>query len=524
MTEPDCRTGTHGKNRRYLALWFPFLPTDRPILSGLLPPAAPGEPPLALTEKQRGAIRLAACDERALELGLAPGMTLADARARIPGLRVAERDPAAEEGWLRRIAAACDRFTPMVAPAPPDLLMLDITGCAHLFGGEGALLAAVDGAMREWASRWRPAIADTPDAARALARFGEMPDGDETAALLRLPVAALELDAEGETALRRAGFRRLGDLAEHGPAALTARFGQAMVDRLDRILTRADSRISPRRAAASLVFERRFPEPLARIDDALAVIGALAAEAATVLEQRHRGGRAFAVRLFRSDGRTFDLRVESSRPLRDPARIMHLFHETLESLADPLDPGFGFDTIRLVVPRTEAMAAAQLALEGGSVNEEALASLIDRLSTRLGPESLRRFAPQDSHMPEQAALALPAIAAPRPARWAAPDTGEPPRRPIHLFDPPQPVDVIAEVPDGPPQRFRWRRAVHDVARFEGPERIAPEWWRRPSDVMGRTRDYYRVEDVRGRRFWLFRHGLYGEGAGDPRWYVHGLFA
>lgn len=493
-------------------------------LSGRIPPAAPGDPPLALIEKQGSAIRLVACDEGALQLGLSPGMTLADARARVPDLRVAERDSAEDEAWLRRIADGCDRFTPMVAPAPPDLLMLDITGCAHLFGGEDALLAAVEDAMGQWASRWRPALADTPEAARALARFGGPLSKDEIDALLRLPVAALELDSDAETALRRAGFKRLGDLAGHDHAALAARFGKAMIDRLERILADADSRITPRRAPSRLLFERRFAEPITRNEDALAVIGDLAAEAATVLEQRHRGGRAFAVRLFRSDGQTFDLGIQSSQPLRDPARIMHLFDEAIASLADPLDPGFGFDMIRLAVRRAEPLAAAQLALEGGSVNEEAVASLVDRLSTRLGPGSLCRFAPQDSHVPEQAVLALPAIEAPRPARWTAPEAGEPPRRPIHLFDPPQPVEVIAAVPDGPPQRFRWRRAVHDVARFEGPERIASEWWRRAPGDTGRTRDYYRVEDVRGRRFWLFRHGLYGEETADPRWYVHGLFA
>ncbi len=486
--------------------------------------AARDDAPLVLTERDRGAIRLSFCDEEALLLGLAPGMTLADARARVPALRGMERDAGAEEAWLRRIADACDRFTPMVSPFPPDLLMLDITGCAHLFGGEGAMLAEVERAIAPWASRLRPAMADTPEAARALARFGEVPPCDDKSGLLRLPVAALELEEEAETALRRAGFRYLGDLAEHGPAALASRFGQEMIDRLERILARADSRISPRRAASALIFERRFPEPLGRSEDALAVIGDLAGEAAIVLEQRHRGGRLFAVRLFRSDGRHFDLSVESGLPLRDPARIMRLFDERVESLADPIDPGFGFDMIRLAVPRTEPLAAAQLALEGGSVNEEALASLVDRLSARVGRGSLRRFAPQDSHMPEQAVLALPALDAPRPAQWPLPRQGEPPRRPIHLFDPPQPVEVIAAVPDGPPQRFRWRRAVHDIARFEGPERIAPEWWRGAPGDAGRTRDYYRVEDVRGRRFWLFRHGLYGAEAVDPRWYVHGLFA
>ncbi|HWL47179.1 MAG TPA: DNA polymerase Y family protein, partial [Sphingomonadaceae bacterium] len=199
-----------------------------------------------------------------------------------------------------------------------------------------------------------------------------------------------------------------------------------------------------------------------------------------------------------------------------------LFRERIEALADPLDPGFGFDLIRLSVPVIEPLAPAQLRLEGGALAEGELAALVDRLSTRLGRGRFRRFQPRDTHIPDQAALALPAVAAPPPARWPAPPAGEPPLRPLHLFDPPQPIEVIAEVPDGPPCRFRWRRVLHEVTRYEGPERLAAEWWRRDGPP-GLTRDYYRVEDARGRRFWLFRHGLYDEKP-DPGWYLHGLFA
>jgi protein ImuB len=201
--------------------------------------------------------------------------------------------------------------------------------------------------------------------------------------------------------------------------------------------------------------------------------------------------------------------------------------ERVEGLSDPIDPGFGFDLIRLTVPVAEPLAVTQLKLEGGAVREAEVAALVDRLSTRLGRDHVRRLVAQDTHIPEQMQLALPAVEAAQAAvSWSKPESGEPPMRPLHLFDPPQPIEVIAEVPDGPPRRFRWRRKFHEVRRFEGPERISSEWWNRRDGVVGKgglTRDYYRIEDARGRRFWVFRHGLFKEKP-DPKWYLHGLFA
>jgi len=184
--------------------------------------------------------------------------------------------------------------------------------------------------------------------------------------------------------------------------------------------------------------------------------------------------------------------------------------------------------VRLVVPVTETLAPEQLQLEGRSVAEVEIAGLIDRLSTRLGRSRIQQLQPNDSHIPEQAAFALPAQDRPAQIEWPKPEEGDPPFRPLQLFDPPQPITVIAEIPDGPPRRFQWQRASHLIVRYEGPERIAPEWWRRKEGHTpgkgGLTRDYYRVEDAGGRRFWIFRHGLYGTEKASPDWYLHGLFA
>ncbi len=420
--------------------------------------------------------------------GLA-GLTLADARAREPDLVVIDADPAGDLHLFERIADGCDRYTPMVALDSDTGVTLDVTGCGD------AEAIADDVATRLAAAGWqvRHALAGTPEAAQALARYQTAPAADEAAAVRRLPIAALEADDDTELALRRAGLKTIGDLAARPSAPLVARFGADVGDRLARLL------------------------------GPLEMLGELAAEAEVALAERHMGGRRYAARLYRSDGVARDLSVEASLPMRGAKDVMRLFGERLDALADPIDPGFGFDLIRLAVPLLEPMAPTQLQLEGGAVAEGELAALIDRLSARAGKGKFRRLRPRDSHIPEQAVLALPAIDAPQAIDWDAPEAGEPPSRPIHLFDPPQMIDVIAEVPDGPPHRFRWRRGVHEVTRFEGPERIAAQWWKR-DDNAGLTRDYYRVEDARGRRFWIFRHGLYGAERVAPGWYMHGLFA
>lgn len=516
--------------RRYLALVFPWLPIER--LRGTRPhlfvaPAGHDAPPVALVETAGNAVRLAATDLAAAQAGLEPGLTLADARARVPALVTFDHDAHADLDWLEMLADACGRYTPMVAIDPPDALTLDIAGCLHAFEGERPLALDVEARMARRGIRLRHAFGDTPAIAQALARYAGAPAPDEKGAVRRLPVAALGLDADDTAALARAGLKTVGEVMARPLAGIAARFGEEAATAIRRLSGDAAVPIRPRRRESPVAAERRFAEPIARTDDALAAIAALAAEAAAELERRHQGGRRWEARLYRSDGAVQRLRIETGRPTRDVAALMRLFRERLDSLADPLDPGFGYDLIRLDIVLAERLDASQLRLEGGAAaaaGEAAVAGLVDRLSTRLGRGRVRRFVARDSHIPEQAELALPAAAPPPPdaAAWPAPVPGEPPLRPIHLFDPPQPIDqVLHEFPDGPPKRFRWRRTLHDVARAEGPERIAGEWWRRDAAIP--TRDYYRIEDRRGRRLWIFRHGLHDE-AERPRWYVHGLFA
>ena len=489
------------------------------------PSGAPGEPPLVVVGRIDSGLRLVAVDARAAALGLEPDLGLADARARVPNLAVAEADPERDAALLERLAGLCEFFTPLVALDAPDGLVLDVTGCAHLFGGEAGLRGRALARLSRLGLQTRAAVAATPDATRAFARFGDggvIAPGDDEALARALPIAALEAPAATALALARAGLRSLGDLADRPSRVLSARFGAPLVVRLGRILGREDTRVTPLRAPPDCLAERHFPEPMTQTEAIEGVIEDLVRSVATTLKGRGLGGRRFEATLFRVDGVVRRLAVETGGPAREVASVIRLFRLRLDTLADPIDVGCGFDAVRLAVPETEPMAPLQHGLDGRGVEETDMADLVDRLVTRFGRERVLRFVARDTHHPVRAAIAVPATVAVARRPWPEPEPGNPPTRPLRLFEPPQPIETLAEVPDGPPLRFRWRRVLHEIARAEGPERIAPEWWRDGESEP--TRDYYRIEDAEGRRFWVFREGFYGESAERPHWYLHGLFA
>jgi protein ImuB len=482
-----------------------------------------------------GALRLAAVDEKAFGLGLSAGMALAEARALVPALDTADAAPEADAALLRACAEACGMFTPLVALRGADGLLLDITGCAHLFGGEARLAGLARRRIGAFGLSSRAAIAATPDAAWAFARYGgdagadagvAIPDADAARAL---PVAALGCDAAAALALRRAGLRTLGDLAARPPHVLAARFGKGLVSALQRVLGREDIRIAPLRPPPIMMAERHFSEPMTAMEGLLAALQELAQDIVRQLEARGEGGRAFDIAFFRADGAVRRIALATAQGMRDAAGLLRLARLRIEALADPLDPGFGFDALRMAVLRSEPLSALQstLASRVGAQDEAGiLADLVNRLVARFGDGNVRRFVALDTHDPALAGRTAPYLSGAASAPWEGPEEGEPPSRPLTLFSPPQPIEVLAEVPDSPPLRFRWRRVLHQVALAEGPERIAPGWWRKTAsqgDAAPAARDYYRVEDMKGHRFWIFREGLYEDGAAHPRWFIHGLF-
>ncbi len=493
--------------------------------------------------KIKSALRVVAVDRVAETRGIRIGMSLADARGALPNLAVTEADEAADHALLERIADWCDRYTPLIALDPPRGLFLDISGCAHLFAPQGGKGGAEDGeaalladCLRRLAGQGfeaRGAIASTKGAAWAVAHHGgggSVKPGVEAEALADLPVAALRIGTEQAALLDRLGLKRIGQLFGKPRAPLAARFGLELVRRLDQALGGEDEVLSPRRPTPRLSAERRFAEPVADQESLLETVRSLARTLAPALERRGLGARSIEAAFFRLDGEVFRAAIGTASPIRAADDVAMLFAERMWAIGDERDAGFGFDIVRLAVTEAEPLDAGQVDLAGEVASGADLGRLVDRLGARIGAERVTRLLPVDTHIPERAAIARPlASLAAAPAAgialaWAAPDelAETPPDRPLRLFARPEPIEVLAEVPDGPPLRFRWRRVLYHVARAEGPERIAPEWWR-PDDQTRLTRDYFRVEDGEGRRYWLFREGLYGRETAQPAWRMHGLF-
>lgn len=459
-------------------------------------------------------------------MGLKPGLALADAQAMYPDLDVVPEDPAADLALLDHLAEGMEVWTPLVALDPPDGLLLDITGCAHLFGGEAAMAAAIRRRLTGRGLTARVAVAATIGCAWGLARHGAeiaAARGREEALLAPLPLAALRLGEDLLAGLADAGLETVTDLLSRPRAPLAARYGAGLMRRLDQALGLVDEPMSPRRPVPEYLVERRLLEPIGLEDHILTAIAALGDLLGRQLAEAGLGATRIEASLFRVDGQVRRLLVGASRPLSAGAEIRRLFADRLAALKEGLDAGFGFELIRLAAQETCRRPPRQPGFEGGArlQAEQAFAGLVDHLSARLGAGQLHRLAPLDSHMPERAVAAVDAGS--RPGAVPAPgQDSQVPARPFRLLERPEAVEALAEVPDGPPRRFRWRGAWHQVTRAEGPERIATEWWQAADDGLP-TRDYFRIETEAGLRLWLFRAGLYGRETDRPSWHLHGFF-
>jgi protein ImuB len=514
--------------RRILSLWLPRLPTDRLQRARARSGAPDNANPCLVVAKHSNALQIVALDNAAARLGLEVGLPLANARAVCPEIQVYDADPAADRLLLNHIADWCDRFTPLVALDAPDALFLDITGCAHLFGGEAALMQMLCGTLIAQGFTVSAAIAGTSVCARTLSRHGHgriVADGGEAVAVKPLPMFTLGADEAVTRGLRRAGLKTIGDVAARGRHEIAARFGAGFTALLEQALGQSDAPISPRKPLPDYIVEKRFPEPVATDGVIAATLSSLARMLIDAMEKQGKGARRLEASFFRTDGAVRSITVETGQAVTKAAVIERLFRERIDAIADPLDPGFGFDLIRLSAGRTEIVVQQQRDLDANVHDNDELAALVDRIAARIGPRRVAVHLPVETHIPERAVWAAPAqhhLAAASQAVWPARASDEPPLRPLRLFERPEPIDVgLVEAPDKPPKHFTWRRAFHRIVHVEGPERVSMEWWR-AQDAMP-TRDYFRIEDEAGQRFWLFRDGLYGEVA-EPKWFMHGLFA
>ncbi len=478
--------------------------------------------PLVVYDKIKNAFTLTALDRQASACGLAIGMSLADARAIRPDLIARQAEPERDAKLLDEVAAWCERFTPIVVIDPPHGLLLDVTGCTHLFGGPAALLQEVETRVSALGLSPRAAIAPTPGAAWAFARASKIRLVDEAKlqeALSPLPVAALRLSAPANALLNRLGIKTIGQIISAPRQPFTARAGQNAMLRLDQALGRSPEALSPRRPPPPAFALRRMVEPVLTMDAILIVTQALCEDLCSQLNERGSGVRLLLLSLFGVDNRIRTIELGLSRAEADPVIMLRLLRERLSVSPEKLEAEFGFDAARLdaleIAP--VMLRAVDLAPRAGR-DAEAEARLIDRLTARLGSARIGQPRLIPVHAPERSNGWAP-LGGKLVATTSLMEDGVM-RRPLRLFARAQPVEAIASMPDGPPMRFRWRRILHDVISAEGPERITPDWLRAPS---ARPRDYYRVEDREGRRFWLYRED-YLDRQEAPRWYVHGLFA
>ena len=498
--------------KRACSIWLPALAIERWAKGSDLPPEAP----VVLTVEGTHGLIIHAVTRAAAERGARPGAQLTDARALEPALIAEPADPAGDAALVQRLAIWAGRWSPLVE-IDGDGLRLDVSGVAHLFGGEHGLGRDIQRRFARTGLTVRVAIAPTAAAAWALAHHAPSlcDDDDVEAKLASLPASALRLDPETVRTLERLGLKTIGALMDVPRLALARRFRGAedVVEVLDRALGKKPEPLTaiptdpPPRALLKLEEPATHPEAAAQALERL--IPALVEE----LEQRRLGTRRLSLAGYRVDGSVAMASVATTIPSREPKHLQRLLADKVAAL----NPEFGFDAFALTADWTEDLGAGQDSMVEEPSGDRELARLVDRLTVKLGPRAVRRPQPQESHLPERASGWVAAIDS---SLSRSDEEGL--KHPQRLLDRPEAIDVIYATPEGMPRRFMWRRAAHDIARVEGPERIAPEWWRQPSST--RLRDYYRVEDADGRRYGIYREGLISDGRGGaPHWFIHGLF-
>lgn len=498
---------------------FPRWPTDR--LKRLQPSLDCNAEPVVIYEKAKSALRIRAFDATAEALGLFPGQALADARAICPGLVAVEGRPSEDAKAFEKLCEQFIRYSPAVSLQRIGEAFIDITGCERLFGGEAAIVADIAARLLRAGFSASIAAAQTPGAAYAFARCGKggvIPSMETKAALSSLPIEALRIDDAAAENLRRLGLKRIGQLYDMPRTPLTARFTRQLLMRLGQALGRESEPLPLLFPSPHLYAEMRFIEPIVSNEAVMESVKTLAQELGETLAKEGKGGRCFELALFRVDNEVLRVSVRTSGLAKSPPHIVRLFADRIDALQSDIDAGFGFEQARLSAFETGRIAAFQHAAFERAAANAALSELKDRLGNRLGARRVCRLDLKDSHLPEGADALVP-VTAPEAAMLPA-DARL--RRPVKILSNPELIEALAQVPDGPPVRFRWRRVSYRIARASGPERIADEW--RRQEETKPTRDYYRVEDEAGRRYWIYREGLYGRETQAPKWYLHGFFA
>lgn len=492
-----------------MAIWFRHLLTDgltrrRPELKGL---------PFVLAAPVKNRIVITAASAAAEKKGAFTGMAVADTRAAVPELLVVDDVPGQSAKLLRLIGLGCIRYTPLVSLAV-DGVMLDISGCAHLWGGEQEYLKEIVLKLRAAGFNARASIADTPGTAWAVARFAQkrpiIGSGEEAAAIAGLPPAALRLEPLILDKLQKLGFRTIGPLLDIAPQILRRRFGKDLLLRIDQALGRVEEYLET--LVSPVPFTERLPslEPIRTVPGIEIAIEKLLEALCLRLQNEGLGVRKVILKCHRIDGRKVQAGISTTKGSHSVSHLLRLFKLQI----DKIEPALGIELFVLEAPRVEEMEAAQEQLwaEAKGLDDTSLAELLDRIAGKVGAEAIQRFLPAEHHWPERSIKLAGSLTEQPQTAWPKLP------RPIRLLGVPELIEVMALVPDHPPKLFVYKGKRHTVAKADGPERIGREWWQ----DSGQHRDYYVVEDSEGCRYWVFRSGHYD--SDDAQWYLHGYFA
>ncbi|KAA2239038.1 DNA polymerase Y family protein [Chitinophaga agrisoli] len=498
---------------RFVSIWFRHLLTDwltirRPDLQGQA---------FVLAAPDHGRLVITAASKAVLSQGISEGMVVADARALIPQLQVFNDRPGLAEQLLQALCKWCIRYTPIAAVDKPDGLVLDASGCAHLWGGEKPYLEAIVAQLNAFGYDVRVAMADTVGAAWAVARFGNggqgiIPSGQQTDALLPLPPAALRLEPDTLERLQKLGLYQVSSFITMPRSVLRRRFGAALLLRVDQASGWEEEVIQP--LLPPLPFQERLPclEPILTRTGIEIALKRLLDTLCDQLQQKGKGLRSAVFKGYRVDGKLEQVEIGTHRATHNVQHLFKLFEDKIPTIR----PALGIELFILEAPKVEDLAPLQESLWSGGCSLESigLAALVDRITSKLGEQVIHRYLPEQCYWPERSFKQTDSLLEKATTEWR----NDIPR-PVRLLPEPEPVTVSAPIPDYPPMLFTYKGQIHYIKRADGPERIAREWW----VEAGPHRDYYTVEDQEGRRYWLFRSGHY-DADNPPCWFIHGFFA
>lgn len=498
-------------SKRFVSIWFRQLKTDwlvrrQPSLK---------EAPFVLVLPDHGRMVITAANEAAKRQGIYNGMVLADARAIITGLQYFDDEPGRAELLLTGLAEWCIRYTPAAATDAPDGLLLEVTGCAHLWGGEERYLTDIAKRLHHIGYDISIAIGDTIGAAWAMARFGKkiniVEHSQQSDALFHLPPAALRLEATVIERLEKLGLRQIHQFIAMPRSALRRRFGQGLLYQLDKALGWEEESIQP--IQPIVPYQERLPclEPIVTATGIEIALQHLLDGLCKRLQQEQKGLRLAILKCYRVDGKMISVDIGTLRPSCNSRHLVKLFEEKIATI----EPALGIELFILEATATEELSPVQKNLFGhkGALDDIDLAELLDRIAGKIGAQHIHRFIPDEHYWPERSfkkAALNEAVA----TGWKVSNP-----RPLHVLPKPQLIEVTAPVPDYPPMNFRYMGNLHTIIKADGPERIEQEWWLQ----QGRHRDYYIVEDEAGKRYWLFRSGHY-DVKKTYKWFLHGFFA